>query len=1220
MPGFEDQQALQQLLTGMNTMQMQSGLMPGGIPALHNNNVYTPPPIQSPAQFSNNLAINFQRTFQYQPTPPPMFGSVTPVPRTDYAPMPGAGFGGGWGAARQQAQNGATNSLTSTQAVGGFGARAAFSTGIGLLASPFITPMGGAALGMGADMLLGSTVEKMAQLPFKPMIDQQQRAMQLQNMSMNNVRRGSDLSASGIGLSLTASMDLERNLMRMSDNRGFKRDTNNAFNRQDMMKITDLSSQVGLLDNAQGGDQIAREMGKIGRALASFMKVIEEPDVRKALQMMGNMRNMGMSLNETNAAAANARTFARMAGTTVQGVMQAGMQGANVFQQYGMSGATGMNIGMASVGTAGVLGTTMDPRTLGLLGGREGMAQSLTNSAAQVSQITAILPGLLKTGKDGRLTVDKDAVNNLLTGQTDIQSLVRASAAKMTGVGAENFINQYSYRKSALQDEVMHSMGGQGGMMLPLILAKKMVDQGVTKDIGAALRSLGLDEKQAETGRQLLASGTIGDVMRQQERTATLEAQRGRAAKREGLEEAASQARWSGLGKTALEVGAGAFGARTGAPLILGAAYGIQKGSRALGNIYDRLARENYGEDVDLEEQRIASGGGRVLRTYRPGELADPTGTKALRGQIQTHAGVLETERREYADWQRKGPLQDEVTRTGGEIDKYTGERRLLRNAALPVRVVGAVSRMFSGPGGVGVSGIGQGGESLVDTVNAHMGLYDRMRTGVIAESLNLDLGLNKQQYLGRAHGEASLGKDIELALSTTSTRQGVVTGEGAGLSITQTAKFTTAAATKLRNYLADKETFGVQTRTVTEQDINAQIDQAIAADPALKKLSDKDKLAFRNNMRADIIRTAAQGMDPSRKAFLHKLAGQGAESDAQLGPGATRQKLLSRAETTREAALKSFGIDTGWGADMGSARAAMAVFSTPGEEGAMQQKYLVAESLEEAANAAEEGSEEQSRLRQRAKEIRYRLDKNPDQEATAKARSAAAAAAGKMSHEHKVGIAKSIDKDLGKREGEAANKQLEKDIISLTGGLESATTDVKTESELELFGSLEALNVYKEGLKDNTSAKKLAEYAKAHGGKAGKFSAEEYGSMSGDTLANEIERNMEKGATGTFSEGLSQLYDNLTGPSTSERVAARNLEEEGRKQKRLYNAADNEGKFAMTVDKFAEATAALKIAAADLSGKDSVTELIGTIQKSGFMETVEKANAGFAGLFGIKG
>jgi len=1106
MPGIGDQQVLQQLLTGMNTMQMQSGLMPGGVPALNNQNTYRPPPVATPAQFSNDLSINLRNTFSYQAMTPPMFGGITPVPRTQEAQgyLPGPTMGGGWGMARQQAQGNASKFLTSAQATTGFGARGAFGLGVGaLVGGATMNPWMGLAASAGADYLMGDMVERMAQMPFKPMIDQQQRAMQLQNMSMNNVRRGSDLSASGMGLSLTASMDLERNLMRTVDNRNFKRDTGGMFNRQDMMKLTDISSQVGLLDGSQSVDQISRDMGKIGRALSTFMKVVEEPDVRKALQMMGNMRQLGMSIPETNVAAANARTYARMAGTTVQGVMQAGMQGAGMFQQYGMSGATGMGVGMAAAGAAGTMGTILDPRTLNLLGGREGVAQTLTGAAAQMSQITAILPGMLKRGKDGKLTVDEDAMGKL-TRPGGIDELVRGSASRVD----RQFIEEYSHRKGALQDELMNKMGPMGAILMPVLLAKRFMSQTGIKDLGAGLRGIGLDEKQAETIQLTFESPDFYKSIRQQQRTLAIEQQKIRSVRSQSLADAADDVGSARFSRGLADAAVGT--ARLVLPFsgnLSGA--GLRRSTRFMGNAADNWLRAEA-EDADLEEQQIASGGGRLLRAVRPGQLTSAEEQTGLAKRLTSDKGAREFNEQVNRYAQR---TQRPGNRLRQENRRYLEEAEQMRSANPFEVAAGIMSRNFIGPDGtVGLTNIGRGGESAAETLMESEDFGTRWRNGTLGTTFGLNDKLTMGQLERRQENRKLLGRQVEQGLATPNdTRELNRITDKYGLKDKDIANAVGKASAAVSALLKDKTTtLGWGGTYVTGRTTGDEIDRTIhAAIGSVPGLDAGKRAALAKEMRSEVIRTVGNSAGAAEKTVLDKIAKGGAAIAANQQAG-DRQQHANRAEFKRETIIGLLGMDTGFFGNTESQRDVLGVFSK--EDNALQQQFLAAATMDAAGN------------REGADTLRTQLRR--DKRYTDEQRAGAESGVRKII----AGMDESDKKSVGDKFS-ALYKKGGRDLIAKTvGSYAKSTEDVLNEEQLQarknVLGVEGAAIFAKDGVRG--LKKHLDSGGELDGASESLVKQIREGALTPADVDRKIQKRREGRASGTFEGGLVRIADKL--------------------------------------------------------------------------------------------
>jgi hypothetical protein len=883
----------------------------------------------TPGQFSNNLRVQLHQTFTPYPVTPPMFGGITPVPRGyETTPLPGPQMGSGWGMARQQAQNRSTGNLTTVQGLTGFGAELGVSAAVGgVVGTMFGGPIGTAA-GIATGAFLGDTINSVAQMPFKPFIDQRNRAMQLQNISMYNVRSGPDLSASGIGLSNAASVDLERNLMRMADSRSFKRDTGNLFNRQDMMKITELSAQVGLLDNAQSVDQMSRDMGKIGRALATFMKVVEEPDVRRALQMMGNMRTMGMGVPEMNVAAQNARVYARMAGTTVQGVMQAGMQGANVFQQYGMSGATGFNIGMGAAGMAGSAATWMDPRQLNMLGGRQGVQDLLTGGAAQMSQHAVFLPGLAKLGPGGKLSIDEAALKSLTDGR-GVSDLVRASSQRLSGMGPRGFVEAYSTQQGELKDELMQKLGPNAAVLLPMMVARGLMKEGAVQSMGAGLNiALGGDEKKARAYEVMFQSEKFWDDINASRRPDKIAAQNARVQKRNKQEEEASSVAWSRMGRGAVNNTMRAidlaFIATGQAPTDIRA----RDISEALNYTKNRASDFLVGDDAvsnDLEEQRLAAGGGEVMQAIRPDRYLSGTVAENLRKAV-----IKPTE--------RMRTLLDTGMR---QVSGATAKASRKEDAAFTHNL--SIFGINAGPEGY-----------LLDTESEYLGDVARRNQGFFARNLSrIDIDpaqhgvqsinrlLNEQEYLGdmvRSSREASASNDNLSKLAKEN--------QAKGISESQTSRLVAIGASAVQKYAKDAYTTGYGVGETTEaklkEDLRGELKRAGFEGDIGSLISSK---AYMN----EVIRSARRSGDDITGTVLDTMESRGADVTAAR-EGQARRLSATETEKVRKKALTHLGQFEGK-FDRAEGKKLIEMFTGTGEKAEVQKKLYAIAALRKTGN-----------------------------------------------------------------------------------------------------------------------------------------------------------------------------------------------------------------------------------------------------------------------------
>lgn len=851
MAGFQDQQAIQQLLAGMNTMQMQAGLMPGGLPVNSQPQSFTPPRVPTPAEFSNNLEVNYARRFNPVTTMPPMFGGVSPVPRNDYAMsiLPPTMLSGGWGAARQQALGHGNRVLSGFHMAAGIGggfagaaagssAGAAAGAGIGAFFGGIGAVPGAAIGGVLGGIAGGFGGSYLGEALFNPFIAQRERALQLQNSSLMHVRTGSDLSASGLGLSSHAAMGLERNLMNIADGRQFKRDTQNMFNRQDMMKMTNISAQVGLLDSTQSVDQISKEMGKIGRALSVFMKVVEEPDVQEALKMMGKMRTLGMSIPETNMAAANARTFARMAGTTVQGVMAQGMQGAGLFQQYGMTGATGFNAGMAGAGMAGILATGMDPRQLALQGGAGGMAQTLTSAAAKASQFDAILPGLAKMDKSGHLVIDQKSVLDFAKGNRNANELVQHSAQRLSAMGPKGFMEAYQRDRGDLQDQLMRSLGGRGSVLAPMLLAKSVVETGAADTLAGGLAVLHFDENEIRTLDTAFRQPNFFKNLRDAGNPDSFMAQSRRKLSRAEQERRAGSEGWD----------------RLLAP------FDWSRTRNRLGRSFDAKFQKKFGSSADIEEMQAAAGGGDILQAVH---------AKAFSSEEQL------TQLREELASDRAGAV------SGAAGMAYLGEKKILRREKLDAAEyertrIPFLSSMFAGQRGPEGFGLGPKSEYITETINRSQGFNQRMGRvmGLTPEWARTVKGIEK-----KSTELTQFGAEIERGIADENKpkkfSEFMKRMEAAGIPRETAVKMLGRASAGAEEYLESTHLMGINMDSVSQGTMTSYMRTRAGQGVSKQQLA-----AFMNDegLRELVIAQGTGGRTEASSAALNKIVSGGAD------------------------------------------------------------------------------------------------------------------------------------------------------------------------------------------------------------------------------------------------------------------------------------------------------------------------------------------------------
>lgn len=264
-----------------------------------------------------------------------------------------AAFGGGAWAGRRLAQR--------------FGMRGRMGM-VGMAAGALAVGASGIAEGLG-------NIADYSMMPFR---ERRQMGAGMQRMSRDWVVTGPQLHATGRGLTREAGIEFGGAVREMAADEGFQQQTGGMFNRQDLMQITRQGGRAGLFDMAQSVPQIRDQLRTTAVTIRQFMELTNDPDVTNVIRQMGRMRQFGMTQQEMVTAAQGMRTFARAAGTTVQGVQQmGGMPGAMTFQQAGLTPGTGFQYGNYALASARqmVASGSVSPRQLALMGGVTGMAQ-----------------------------------------------------------------------------------------------------------------------------------------------------------------------------------------------------------------------------------------------------------------------------------------------------------------------------------------------------------------------------------------------------------------------------------------------------------------------------------------------------------------------------------------------------------------------------------------------------------------------------------------------------------------------------------------------------------------------------------------------------------------------------------------------------------------------------------------------------------------------------
>lgn len=488
-------------------MQAQAGLMPTGTPQLPP--IMTPmgmnmPQAPHPGSVAGMLQQQAMMSQYVSPPPSQIFGSTTMASPGLFGPSLPPPMYGNAQQARQQGVESSSRSLSMVQGGVGVGARVA-----GYAAANMLLPGFGGMIYEGLG--IGQGVQNMSNAMFSPIIQQRERALALQNQSTQYVVGGSMLSASGQGMSGVAAQQITTGIGRMADSAQFKRDTGGMFNRADVDRITRMSGELGMLDNAQSADQMLREIKRVSKAVSNFMRIAEEPDLQKAMQRMGQLRQIGMNVTEMPSAAANARAFARMAGVSIDTAMDTAAQQSGIYRQAGLSNAAGFQASLGAQGMARQLTGLMDPRQLNMAGGQQGVQETLMRGAASAATLTPFNMALLRRGRNGELDVDMNLLNQYSQGRLDARTMMNmaASNARRFGPG-ELLANQ-----SRINDRVNSALGSQGQILAPMLNAALM-SRATGLPMDQALMASGMSEQDAATYSRMAQDPRFFSNMRQQ--------------------------------------------------------------------------------------------------------------------------------------------------------------------------------------------------------------------------------------------------------------------------------------------------------------------------------------------------------------------------------------------------------------------------------------------------------------------------------------------------------------------------------------------------------------------------------------------------------------------------------------------------------------------------------------------------------------------------------
>ncbi len=345
------------------------------------------------------------------------------------------------------------------------------------------------------------------------------RGRQLQGMSAPWMVSGPMLNPfTGQGMERGAARDTAHGLRNMWRDPEFEK---TGFNTNDVMRITQLASDQGLLATARSPDDITRKVKDISKALKNIIAITGDPDIKDAIASLGQMRNLGFSgLSGQMGAVANRASFARMAGVS-QGAMDSmyGQPGAMMGQQLGLAGATGYNAGMGGGGFAGVAVSSgaLSNLQLARAGGKQGVGQTNMSAALGAINQDIYLAAALHRGSNGAIDVDVGAYR--AAQRMDIREVSQRAAQNLHGMG-EAGIFALSTRKQEFKDRLAQQMSPQEMMFNAIRQAhamQKTVGHGMT--MGAAFQTMGMSAEEARTMELQAESPEFYEGLEQQTRS-----------------------------------------------------------------------------------------------------------------------------------------------------------------------------------------------------------------------------------------------------------------------------------------------------------------------------------------------------------------------------------------------------------------------------------------------------------------------------------------------------------------------------------------------------------------------------------------------------------------------------------------------------------------------------------------------------------------------------
>jgi len=409
---------------------------------------------------------------------------------------------------------------------------AGYGLGGALAGGAIGTMLGGPIGGFAGGILGGMAGQAMGNMAMTAPLMDIQRGRGIQNMTSSFMAGGASLNPfTGMGMERGAAQQTATGLRKMGSSYDFQRQT--GFNTEDVMKLTQLAGDQGLLQTAQNPEDILKKMQQVSKSLAALVKITGDPDVRNAVKHLGQMQQLGFEgIQGQTAAISNRARFAQMAGVS-QGAMheQYGMPGAFMAQNMGLAGATGYSAGMMGGATAnmGVSSRSFTDVQLSLAGGKQGVGQTAAMAALGAINQDVFATAALRRGKDGKLTIDEDAyVSASKKSLSEVADLSAQSLGRLTDEERTSYAREAPEMKAKLAEQ----LGPQRLLMNAARQASALMKDVPNIGLGGALEVMTGGNKQASRTLQLMMENPdYWDTQIQQERVTQREgASRTRAA------------------------------------------------------------------------------------------------------------------------------------------------------------------------------------------------------------------------------------------------------------------------------------------------------------------------------------------------------------------------------------------------------------------------------------------------------------------------------------------------------------------------------------------------------------------------------------------------------------------------------------------------------------------------------------------------------------------